>query len=87
LGIPSKKKGSESMSYAKLRGRIVEKFRTQAAFAEAMGIDTATMNGRLNNRSQWKAGEIAKACELLDIPLSEAHIYFFCKQSCNNATV
>lgn len=74
------------MSYAKLRGKIVEKFRTQAAFAEALGMNTATLNGRLNNRTQWTADEITKACNLLGIPLSEVHIYFFCKQSCDNAT-
>jgi transcriptional regulator with XRE-family HTH domain len=74
------------MSYAKLRGIIVEKFRTQSAFAEVMGMNVATLNGRLNNRSQWTAGEITKACDLLGIPLSEAHHYFFCKQSCDNAT-
>ena len=75
------------MKYAKLRGRIVEMFRTQSAFAEALGINTATLNGKLNGRSQWTADEIAKACALLDIPLSEAHFYFFYKQSCNNATI
>lgn len=74
------------MNYAKLRGRIVEKFRTQAAFAEAMGVNAATLNGKLNNRTQWTADEITKACDLLGIPLSEAHLYFFCKQSCDNAT-
>lgn len=74
------------MSYAKLRGRIVEKFRTQSSFAEAMEMNTATLNGKLNNRSQWTADEITKACELLDILLSEAHLYFFCKKSCDNAT-
>ena len=75
------------MSYAKLRGRIVEKFRTQAAFAGAMGMNTATMNGKLNGRSQWTADEITKACELLDIPLEKAHIYFFCAKGCDNATL
>lgn len=75
------------MSYAKLRGLIVEKFRTQSAFAKAMGMNVATLNGKLNNRSQWTADEITKACDLLGIPLSEAHLYFFCKQSCDNATV
>jgi transcriptional regulator with XRE-family HTH domain len=75
------------MNYAKLRGRIVETFRTQAAFAEAMGMDKATLSGKLNNRSQWSSDEIAKACELLNVPLSEAHLYFFCRQSCYNATM
>lgn len=74
------------MSYAKLRGIIVEKFRTQYAFAEAMGMNVATLNGKLNNRSQWTANEIEKACDILGIPLSDAHMYFFCKQSCNTAT-
>jgi transcriptional regulator with XRE-family HTH domain len=65
------------MAYSKLKGRIVEKFGTQKAFAEAIGLDVATINGRLNGRSQWRADEIAKACELLDIPLEYAHVYFF----------
>lgn len=74
------------MSYTKLRGKIVEMFRTQSAFADAMGMNKATLNGKLNNRSQWTADEITKACELLNIPLSEAHLYFFCRKSCENAT-
>lgn len=74
------------MSYAKLRGKIVEVFRTQSAFAKAMGMNTATVNSKLNNKSQWTADEITKACELLNIPLSEAHEYFFCIDGCNNAT-
>lgn len=74
------------MSYAKLRGRIVEKFRTQHAFAETIGMNTATLNGKLNNRSQWTADEIARACGHLEIPLNEAHLYFFCTNSCENAT-
>lgn len=74
------------MSYAKLRGKIVEAFRTQSAFAKAMGMHTATLNGKLNNKSQWTVDEITKACGLLGIPLSEAHEYFFCIDSCKNAT-
>lgn len=74
------------MSYTKLRGKIVEKFHTQAAFAEAMDMNKATLSGKLNNRSQWTADEITRACELLGIPLGEAHQYFFCSKSCDNAT-
>lgn len=75
------------MSYTKLRGKIVEVFRTQAAFAEAMGMNKATLNGKLNNRSQWTNNEIAKACDLLGIPLKDAYLYFFCIKSCENATI
>lgn len=74
------------MRYAKLRGKIVEKFRTQLAFAKAMGMNVATLNGRLNGKSQWGADEITKACALLDVPLTEAHEYFFCEDSCVIAT-
>jgi hypothetical protein len=74
------------MSYKKLRGKIVEMYRTQAAFADVMKMNKATLNGKLNNRSQWTADEITKACELLNISLSEAHLYFFCSNSCDNAT-
>lgn len=35
------------------------------------------LNQRLNNAVEWKTPEIFKACELLDIPLAEAHLYFF----------
>jgi hypothetical protein len=73
--------------YAKLRGKIVEKYRTQFAFAKAMDINVATINGKLNGKSQWGADEIAKACALLEIPLTEAHEFFFCEEGCKIATV
>lgn len=65
------------MSYAKLRGKIREMFVTQEAFAEAMGMSTVTMSQRLNGKVEWKTNEIAKACELLKIPLEEVALYFF----------
>lgn len=74
------------MSYAKLKGKILEVFGTQAAFAEALGINKATLNGKLNNRSQWSSNEIAKACDLLGVSLCDAHLYFFCVNGCVNAT-
>lgn len=74
------------MSYAKLRGRIVEKFGSQSAFAEAMGMRKALLSAKLNNKSEWGFHEVMKACELLVIPLSEAHLYFFCDKSYENAT-
>lgn len=66
-----------SFDYKKLKLKIKEVFDTQEAFAEAMGMSYVALNQRLNNVVQWKSPEIAKACELLHIPLSEAHLYFF----------
>ena len=74
------------MSYAKLRGRIVEKFGSQAAFAAAMEWREALLSAKLNNKSEGTFAEVMKACELLGISLSEAHLYFFCTKGCENAT-
>lgn len=68
------------MSYAKLRGRIKEKFGTQKAFAEAMGMSTVSLSKRLSGKLDWKTPEIVRACELLEIPLEENALYFFMKK-------
>ena len=63
--------------YRKLKGKIKEVFGTQEAFAKAMEMGKATLSQRLNGSVEWKVSEIAKACDLLHIPLTEAHLYFF----------
>nr|DAK55252.1 MAG TPA: Protein of unknown function (DUF739) [Caudoviricetes sp.] len=73
------------MSYSKLRGKIREVFGTQEAFATAMGMNTATISGKLNDKSDWTRAEMELACSLLKIPMLEMHEYFFCPISCENA--
>ncbi len=65
------------MSYPKLRGAIREKFGTQEAFAKAMGKAETTISAKLTGKTEWDRQEIETACRLLDIPLTEAHAYFF----------
>lgn len=65
------------MDYRKLKGKIKEVFDTRSAFAKALDVDPSTLSYKLNNKSEWTSGEITKACELLNIPLVEAHLYFF----------
>ena len=65
------------MSHAKLRGKIKEVFGTQDAFAEAMEMDRSTMSLKLNDKSDWTAPEILKACKLLGISVDQIHVYFF----------
>lgn len=65
------------MSYGKLKGKIREVFGTQKAFADAIGLSVVAVNQRLNGKVQWKTPEIAKACEVLHIPLVHAWQYFF----------
>jgi hypothetical protein len=69
--------GGEKMSYSKLRGRIVEYFGTNAAFADAMDIDRSSLSFKLNNKTPWKREEIERACILLEVPIEEVHLYFF----------
>lgn len=61
----------------KLRERIKAVFGTQKAFADAMGINVATLNAKLNNRATWTSEEIEKACGLLNIPMENVCEYFF----------
>lgn len=68
------------MSYAMLRGKIREVFKTETAFAIAMGMNPATLSSKLNNTTPWKREEIEKACELLGIPIENVHLYFFDKK-------
>ena len=66
-----------SFDYKMLKLKIKEVFDTQEAFADAMEMSYTALNQRLNNKIEWKTPEIAKACELLHIPLANAHLYFF----------
>lgn len=63
--------------YRKLRGKIVEVFGTLEAFAEKMGFSKTQLSQRLSGNVEWKVTEIAKACDLLHIPYTEAYLYFF----------
>lgn len=74
------------MSYAKLRGRIIEKFGSQSAFAAAMEWREALLSAKLNNKSEWAFSEVMKACKLLEIPLGDAHLYFFCTEGYESVT-
>lgn len=65
------------MDYKMLKLKIKEVYDTQPAFAKAMGMSYTSLNQRLNGSVEWKVSEIAKACDLLHIPLTEAHLYFF----------
>lgn len=65
------------MRYAKLRGRIREKFCKDNAFAAAAGMSPSVVSRCLTGRRQWRGDEIAAVCGVLDIPLEEAYQYNF----------
>lgn len=66
-----------SFDYSKLKGKIVEKFGTQSAFAKALGVSERTLSLKLNNSIFFRQDEINKAIELLGIDFCNARDYFF----------
>lgn len=63
--------------YSKLRGRIVEKFGTQQAFAMELGLSDVAVSSKLNGHTYFKQTEIAKAINVLDIAPGDVTTYFF----------
>lgn len=64
-------------SYTLLIARILEKFGSRRNFSEHLGMSESTMLCKLRNESDWKQGEIQKACDLLEIPTVNIPDYFF----------
>lgn len=65
------------MKFWLLRGRIIEKFGTFTAFADALGVDKNTVSNKLNEITQFNRNEILVWCQMLDIPKEDIHKYFF----------
>ena len=66
-----------AFNYSKLRGRIIEKFGSQGAFAEALGKKEQTVSAKLNNRIGLTKEDILEWSELLGIENAEYGAYFF----------
>ena len=64
-------------TFGRLREKIKEVFGTQKAFADAMGMNVATLNAKLNGKASWVATEIEKAIALLGILVNDIPEYFF----------
>lgn len=67
------------MSYQteKLQKRIVEKYGTQKAFCEAVGMYESTLSRYLSSGKDWKGSLLIKAVEVLEIPADQIEAYFF----------
>lgn len=63
--------------YAKLRGRIREKYGTEGKFAKALNITPMSVSRKFNGKTQFSSNEIRLWCELLNIPVEESGDYFF----------
>lgn len=67
--------------FDKLRGRIREKLGSEAKFAEKLGISSASLSSKFNNKSDFSSTEISRAMDddVLDISIDEIGLYFFTK--------
>lgn len=63
--------------YDKLRGRIIEKYRTQEAFAKEIGISKNSLSLKMNGKTGFSQEDIMEWSNLLDIGQNEIGIYFF----------
>lgn len=66
-----------AFDYSKLRGKIIEKYKSQTKFAKAMGWSEQTMSKKMNGKIPWKQTDIHKAIRLLDASESDIQEYFF----------
>lgn len=66
-----------AFDYSKLRGKIREIYKTQEAFANAMGCSTATISSKLNCNVDFTQDEIAKAVAALRLSMEDIPTYFF----------
>lgn len=63
--------------FSKLRGRIIEKYGTQTAFAQAFGVSENTFSCKMNNKVRFNSKDIIKITKMLDISENEINEYFF----------
>jgi len=65
---------------SKLRGRIVEKYGSQTAFAEAVGNSVSFISQYMNGKKQLDQTTMDKWIDALQIPDDEIRLYFFTKK-------
>lgn len=66
-----------AFTYAKLRGRIIEKFGSQGAFAYALGVHQNTVCRKLNGKNAFTRDDMLIWAKLLDIASGDIGAYFF----------
>ena len=67
-------------NYSALRGRIVERYGTTAAFAKEIGMSRSALSQKLNNKMRWQQDDIESARVALGLSVSDLSKYFFTKE-------
>ena len=66
-----------AFNFDKLRGKIIEKYRSQGEFVKVFGVSENTFSKKMNNKVRFTSQDIIKITGLLDIPKEEVGTYFF----------
>ena len=70
-----------------LRAAITRKGMTQEQVAEALGITTATLNYKINNKREFKTSEVKALVDLLEIKKEDIDKIFFANDvDCESTT-
>lgn len=72
-------KNSKSYNTSKLRGRIIEKFGSQSAFAAAVNKNKAYISLYMNGKLFLDQRTIDEWADKLEIPSDDIYAYFFAK--------
>lgn len=65
------------MKYAKLKGRIIERFGSLSNFAKAIGKTKQWLYSRFKNKKGMSIKEVILFCDMLEIPYCDIPLYFF----------
>lgn len=66
-----------SFNYNKLRGRIIEKYGTLAAFAEVLGVYKQDLSRKMKGHTRFTQDDVVRWRKLLDIPQEDIGVFFF----------
>lgn len=66
-----------NFKYSKLKGRIIERYGTRKAFAEAVGITESTLSLKLNDKAGITREDILAWSDLLGVSLDEYGSFYF----------
>ena len=66
--------------YSRLLGAMREKAISQEQLAQKIHINPATLNAKLQNKSQFKQKEMLDIMQVLDLPGNDIQSYFFARK-------
>lgn len=67
----------KTLSYQKLRAKIVERFGTMNAYASYLGLSTTSLSAKLTKKTDFTRKEILAWCSNLGIATKDIPTYFF----------